>query len=457
MSQTDAGMTADFENLPHSVHAEQAVLGSILLKPSCLPEIEVVLRGDYFYIPQHREIFNTIVAIDTMGGKIDPLVILERLKAAKVFDDAGGKKYLADLSLNVPSAENALTYAQIVKDKFYLRTLIEISREIISESSVQESDAETVLENAEQKIYNIRQGRTSTDPTKLEAIIGYDVFDHLMQINSPDAALHKGISTGYKELDSIISGLNRSDLILLGARPSVGKTSLALNIARNVAMLGKKKVLFFSLEMTKRQLAERILSTEARFPSQKMRDGGFTGEDWQKLAEAASTLNECELYFDDSSDITVPEIKARTRRLRNVDCVFIDYLGLIRGSKKTENRVQEVTDITRSLKMMAKDLNIPVFVCAQLSRNPESRSKSSHRPMLSDLRESGSIEQDADIVLLLHRRDEDEAVNSHDPKKMVDIDLIIAKNRHGPIDTLEFTMDKEHTLFLFRENIPDVL
>jgi replicative DNA helicase len=389
----------DFDNInmPFSLDAEQAVLGSVLIDPMCMSQVQVYLRPEHFFLPQHRSIFAAMVSIESVGGKIDPLLVLDRLKNENVYDDAGGRNYLFQLAQAVPSTANVEAYARIVREKFYIRTLINVSKEIIASASQEEDSADFLLDAAEQKIYDIRQGKATSGPSKLSDIIINDVYDRLHKLSSPDKELYKGYSTGFSDLDSVITGLNKSDFILIGARPAMGKTSFALNIARNVSLLGKRKVLFFSLEMTKEQLAQRVLATEARVQGNKMRTGDFEPDDWTRLGLATAVLNDCELYFDDTSNITVQEMKARIRRLKNVDCVFIDYLGLMKSDIKKENRVQEVTDITRGLKLMAKDLNIPVICCAQLSRGTEGRGKT-HRPQLADLRESGSIEQDADIV-----------------------------------------------------------
>ena len=255
---------------------------------------------------------------------------------------------------------------------------------------------------AEQRIYDIRQGKTVVGPSKISDVIS-NVYQELYKLSMLEKDQYAGFNTGFSELDKRITGLNRSDLVIIGARPAMGKTSFALNIARNVAVYGKRKVVFFSLEMSKEQLAQRVLSTEARVQSTKFRTGNLSPDEWQHIAEASVFLSDVELYFDDTANITVPEMKARVRQLKNVDCVVIDYLQLMKSSKKTDNRVQEVSDITRDLKMMAKDLNIPVVTCAQLARRTETDKGRSKKPQMSDLRESGSIEQDADIILMLYR------------------------------------------------------
>lgn len=446
-------------NMPYSLEAEQAVLGSILVDPACLSQAAVFVNPESFYLPQHSAIFAVMLLLDSTGAKIDPLVVLDSLVQQGVYDNASGRNYLFELAQMVPSTSNIEMYAKIVREKFYIRTLINISTETIENAVAQEETADTLLDNAEQKIYNIRQGKTSNAPSKLRDIIVNDVYDRLQKLTGEDKDLYKGFTTGFADLDKILTGLNRSDLILIGARPAMGKTSFALNLARNVAAIGKRKVLMFSLEMTKEQLAMRVLGTEARVSSMKMRNGQISPDEWVKLGNATSALNDCELYFDDTSTITVPEMKAKIRRLGGVECVIIDYLGLIKGSTRTENRVQEVSEITRGLKMMAKDLNIPVICCAQLSRGTEGRGKS-HKPQLADLRESGSIEQDADIVMMLYRPDyykgekDDEEV-PEEKTNVNTVEVIVAKNRHGETGTVEFAWDAEHTLFLAMEKIRD--
>lgn len=445
----DKGFTAsqDGLNMPFSIEAEQAVLGSVLIDPEVLSTVLTLVRSEYFYLPQHRAIFDVLVSLDTLGSKIDALIVLERLKENGSFDDAAGKNYLVQLAQVVPSTANIENYCKIVKDKFYLRTLISVSRDTIEDATSGSLEADKILDAAEQRIYDIRKGKTSGGFQRLSDVISNEVYPTLHNITSENAEEYKGIPTGFSKLDEMISGLNRSDLILIGARPAMGKTSFALNIARNVAMRGKRTV-FFSLEMSNEQLASRVLSTEARVESNKLRSGNISQEEWMRIAEATALLSSCELYFDDTSTITVPEMKAKIRRMKNVDCIIVDYLGLMQSAKKSENRVQEVTEITRSLKLLAKDLKIPVVVCCQLSRGPEKNGKASNRPSLSDLRDSGSIEQDADIVLMLYR----EGYYKNDKKDAEDVDMTkadvdIAKNRHGPTDRVKLHWDAQYTLF----------
>ena len=436
-------------NEPYSLEAEQAVLGSILMDPDCFDRVSGILRGaDCFYIPQHKEIYNIIAERKMLNQKVDALIVAEALKTSGSYDDAGARNYLAQLAASVPSVANVESYAKIVNEKYYLRTLMGAASEMLKSAAEEELPADTIMDAAEQKIYDIRQGAHTSGPVKLADIITNDVYDNLQKLTDPElAAEYKGIPTGFSLLDKYMTGLNRSDLILIGARPAMGKTSFALNLARNVAVQAKKKVVFFSLEMGKEQLAQRMLSTEARVEGRKLRTGELTDDDWQRIAEATVTLSSAELYFDDTANITVPEMKSRVRKMRDVDCVIIDYLQLMTGTKRTESRVQEVSEITRSLKLMAKDLRIPVITCSQLSRSTEGRGKS-HKPQLSDLRESGSIEQDADIVLMLYREsyydsEKDETVVVDNDKAQV----IIAKNRHGGTGEVDLHWNGMYTRF----------
>lgn len=443
-----------FDNLtePYSLESEQAVLGSVLIDPQCLSDVMTVLKAEHFYIPQHRDIYSVIVTLDALGSKIDPLIVLEELKKNEVYNDADGKNYLAQLAQAVPSTANVMNYAKIVKEKFTLRELMTVSHDVLHQCSEESENAETILDSAEQRIYNIRQGKTTDGPTKLGDIVINDVIPNVTLLSTPEGKDRKGIPTGFSVLDKYMTGLNKSDLILIGARPAMGKTSFALNIARNAAVTSRKKVLFFSLEMSKEQLAQRILATEARIESSKMRTGDISPEEWVRIATCSDALSKAELYFDDTSNITVPEMKARVRRLKDVDLVVIDYLQLMTGTKRTDNRAQEVAEITRSLKLMAKDLKIPVVTCSQLNRQSASGKGKDHKPTMSELRESGSIEQDADIILLLYREsyfDEDkgESVVADENKAQV----IIAKNRHGGTTDVDLNWNGQYTLFTTAE------
>ncbi len=433
--------------MPYNLEAEQSVLGSILIDQDCMELVVSEINADAFYLPQHREIFSAMMLMYTNSKAIDPVIIADALTKKGHYDTVGGREYLMTLAQSVPSTVNIEYYVKIVKEQFYLRSLVTISNTIIDQATGGEADASAILDRAEQMIYDIRQGKEKNGPTKISEVI--DVYTKLAQITGEDKDKYKGIPSGFGMLDKYLTGLNKSDLILIGARPAMGKTSFALNLAQNISMGARKKCIVFSLEMTKAQLAERLLASQAGVESQKLKTGEMSKEEWVRLGNAAGQFNDVELYLDDTSSITVPEIKSRVRRMKNVDCIIIDYLGLISSAGKKENRVQEVSEITRNLKMMAKDLNIPVICCAQLSRGTEGHGKN-HKPQLADLRESGSIEQDADIVLFLYR--EDYYRNDVDEDKQDDIDankteLIIAKNRHGATTSIELTFDKEFTRF----------
>ena len=433
--------------LPYNREAEQSVLGSVLLDADCMSIALLHLKPEHFYLPEHQQIFASMVRMNNeKSNAIDYITIADDLEKTG-YNDARG--YIYELAQMVPSTANVEKYAEIVKEQYYLRTLIGIAQNIIDNASSGSADARMLLDNAEQQIYDIRSGNEARGPKKLKDVIVNGVYDRLEKLNGEDADLYKGMPTGFGTLDRYITGLNRSDLILIGARPAMGKTSFALNLAHNLSVAAKKKVVFFSLEMTNEQLAERLLASQSGVESKKFRTGALSDDEWVRLGNAVSTLYDAELYLEDRSSITVPEMKSIVRRMRDVDCVIIDYLGLIQSTGRVENRVQEVTQITKSLKAMAKDLNIPVVCCAQLSRSTEGRGKS-HRPQLSDLRESGSIEQDADIVMFLYREVYYATEKDEDAQDEIDKDkteLIVAKNRHGETGTVELVFDSEFTRF----------
>lgn len=449
MAEDKVILDLDGGRLPYDIDAEQAILGSILIDPPCLNEIAPLMSSEYFYIPQHKEIYNLLQSMADLNQRIDPITVLDRLKKEGIYDRAGGKTYLKDLVQIVPSSANVLNYVGIVRERYYARALIEASQQIIKDASENTADAEYLLSNAEQRIYEIREGRTVTGLEHIKSVILTETFDRLMKMSNEETrADYIGIPTGIGALDKMITGLHKSDLIILGARPGMGKTSFALNIARNVAVTSKRTVAIFSLEMTRDQLAQRLLSAEAAIKSEKLRTGELTNDEWTRLGQAGTHLSEAEIYMDETSDITVSKMKAKLKRMKKVDLVVVDYLGLMQSNHYTENRVQQITEITRNLKIMAKEINVPVIVCAQLSRGTEVKGKS-HKPALSDLRDSGSIEQDADIVLFLYRQ---EYYRNESTEENPDIDpnkaeCIVAKNRHGETGTVELYWDPQYTRF----------
>ena len=439
----------DGVGLPYDFEAEQGVLASILVDPSCISDVITHVKEEYFYIPNHKVIFRALADMSNDNIKIDFILLLDRLKKEGTYEKAGGKAYLTDLIQSEASSANVMTYVGIVRERYYARALIVASRDIINDATENVMDAGKLLEKAEQRIYEIREGRSIQGLEHIKGVIENETFERLMKISNPETkADYVGIPTGISGLDKKITGLNKSDLIILGARPGMGKTSFVLNIARNVALNAKKKVALFSLEMSRDQLAQRLLSSEAAVKSEKLRTGELDPDEWTRLGDAAAHLREAELYLDESSNITVPEMKAKLRRMGDVGLVIVDYLGLMHSARHIDNRVQEISEITRSLKIMAKELMVPVIVCSQLSRGTETKG-SSHRPGLADLRDSGSIEQDADIVLFLYREtyydnEKKDGQEKGDPNKA---ECIVAKNRHGEIGTVDLYWDGRYTRF----------
>ncbi len=442
--------TGDYNpaNLPYSAEAEQAVLGAIIIDNAMFDTVlDYVKSSDYFYVSLHKLIFSVMQEMMNFGKAIDFVTLLDKLKQNSGFEEATGKTYLVDLIDNCPAPSNAESYAKIVADKYKLRKLITASREIIDDATAAEDDPTVLLDSAEQRIFDIRSGSEKGGLERLSAVL-LQTFERLDSLNRDADESVRPVSTGIGDLDRVITGLNRSDLIILAARPGMGKTSFALNIARNVACQSKKTVAFFSLEMSKEQLASRLLSSEALVGGTKLRTGKLSDEEWQRLVPASDILKNANLYIDDTPGITITEMKSRLRRLRNIDLVVVDYLQLMSSTRRIESRVNEISEITRSLKIMAKELNVPVITLSQLSRASEQRPD--HRPQLSDLRDSGSIEQDADIVLFLYREGYYDKNNEDDAAPAVDVnsgECIVAKNRHGEMSTVKLHWQGEFMRF----------
>ena len=435
-------------NMPYSPEAEQAVLGAIILDSTVFDKVvDYIKSPEYFYVALHKLIFMQMQEMINFGAAIDFVTLLEKLKQNKAFDEATGKTYLMDLANNCPSISNAEAYAKVIADKYDIRRLITASREIIDDASAGDEEPSVLIDSAEQKIFDIRKGNEKSGLERINSVI-LQTFDRLDALNSETDDSMKPISTGIGDLDRVITGLNRSDLILLAARPGMGKTSFALNIARNAACTSKKTVAFFSLEMSKEQLASRLLSTEALISGTKLRTGKLNDEEWSRLIPASDVLSKAELYLDDTPGITITEMKSRLRRLRNLDLVVIDYLQLMGSGRRIDNRVQEISEITRNLKILAKEMNVPVITLSQLSRASEQRTD--HRPQLSDLRDSGSIEQDADIVLFLYREgyySEKSAEQAAPTADMNSGECIVAKNRHGEAKSVKLHWQGEFMRF----------
>lgn len=436
-------------NLPFSAEAEQAVLGAVIIDNAMFDVVmDHVKSADYFYLSMHQMIFEAMQEMINLGRAIDFVTLLDKLKQNTGFEEATGKTYLVDLIDTCPAPSNAEAYAKIVEDKYRLRRLITAAREIIDDAASAEDDSSTLLDAAEQRIFDIRSGSEKGGLERLSAVL-LQTFERLDSLNRDADESVRPVPTGIGDLDRVITGLNRSDLIILAARPGMGKTSFALNIARNVACQSKKAVAFFSLEMSKEQLASRLLSSEALVGGTKLRSGKLSDEEWQRLVPASDILKNANMYIDDTPGITITEMKSRLRRLRELDLVVVDYLQLMSSTRRIESRVNEISEITRSLKIMAKEMNVPVITLSQLSRASEQRPD--HRPQLSDLRDSGSIEQDADIVLFLYREgyyDKNNDENAAAPAVDVNSgECIVAKNRHGEMNTVKLHWQGEFMRF----------
>lgn len=431
----------EIQKMPYSLESEQSILGCMLIDSDCVIKVISTLKPDSFYHKQHKQIAGVIFKMFNQNKNIDLVTTLNEVILEKVFDtEQNAKMYLAQLMELVPSISNLDVYCNIVKEKYYVRTLIDAAQNIMDSAINERGSANDILDNAEQKIFEIRQGRETSGLIKIDEII-LGTYDHLQKITGDDKHLHLGISSGFTALDTVLTGLNPSDLILIASRPAMGKTSFAMNIASYVGKKSGKQVAVFSLEMSKEQLVSRMLSSEAQVSSKNLRSGNLDNEEWARLASGAEILSNSEIYIDDTPGISVGEMKAKLRRMKNLGLVIIDYLQLMSSGGRRENRVQEVSEITRHLKIMAKELNVPIISLSQLSRGPDTRAD--HRPMLSDLRESGSIEQDADAVMFLYR----EAYYTKEPEKENLAECIVAKNRHGEIDSVQLAWDGRFTRF----------
>ncbi len=430
--------------VPYSVEAEQAVLGSMLIDPRCIPTVIEALKPADFYMETDRLIYDTIHQMFLGGRPIDPITVLDEMKALG-YKEAARRELFLQIIETTPTSANVSEYAAIVRSKSMLRELQKVSSEIIALTRSEEESADTVADLAEQKIYAVRQGREVQGFSSINEAI-QEVYAHLDEMAANPGKL-PGLPTGFSQLDQYIGGLSRSDLILLAARPGMGKTAIALNMAVNAAKRSGKTVVIFQLEMSREQLATRMLSSEALIDSKKLRMGSLDDADWERMAGAAESLQSMSILIDENSGITVPEMMAKCRRVGSkLGLIVIDYLQLMHTPKQMDNRVQEVAEISRSLKIMAKELNVPVLCCSQLSRGPESRQNK--RPMLSDLRESGSIEQDADIVLFIYR---DDYYNDQSENRNC-AELIVAKNRHGETGTVELQWMGQFTSFAAQDS-----
>ena len=430
---------------PQSLEAEQSVLGSILIDSRCIADIVGILKPEDFYLQQNRDIYETVYAMFNFSETIDPVTVLDKMRELGVYQD-NSRDYILQLMEITPTAANAVRYANIVREKAMLRGLADAASDISETVYSQVGTPAEILESAEKKIYALRKGERGESLEHIGTVL-HKVFDRLAELSQSDSAI-PGLSTGLRDLDMKINGLNKSDLLLVAARPAMGKSAFALNLGMNVAKKYKKTVAIFNLEMSREQLAMRLLASESFIELQKLATGKLSEEEWGKLCMASASLSQTDVRIDDNPSVTVADINAKCRRLENLGLVIIDYLQLMQGSgygKASENRVTVVGEISRALKIMAKELNVPVICLSQLSRAVESRTDK--RPILSDLRESGAIKQDADSVMFLYR---DEYYNENSEDKGL-AECIVAKNRHGETGTVKMQWFGQYQTFTDRE------
>lgn len=430
---------------PHSIEAEKSILGSMLLSRSAVEQAMETLRGEDFYLARHQDIFDAIRSLYERGDAVDSVTVIDALDRAGKLAAAGGVMYITELSLFVPSAANAAHYIRIVEERSVIRQLIEASSAIASDAFSGEKSLEQILDDAERAIFNISMKKTSDTMVHIrETLMAcYNRVGELMKLNG---AL-TGVTTGFRDLDELTSGLQPSDLVIIAGRPSMGKTAFALNLAQNAAIKGKKTVCLFSLEMSREQLVQRMLCSDSGVNMQSVRTGSISDMDLVKIATSLDPLSKADIYIDDSPGCGVAEIRSKCRRLKSrtgLDMIVIDYLQLMQTSGKHDNRVLEISETTRKLKIMARELNVPVILLSQLSRGPEQRSD--HRPVMADLRESGAIEQDADVIMLLYRP----AV--YDQSDDNTTEVIVAKHRNGPTATVKLAWLGEVARFADMDN-----
>jgi len=429
--------------IPHSTEAEQAVLGSMLIDPRCVAEVIGALRADDFYSAVNRDIYETIFSMFNYSRTIDPVTVLDQMRAEGVYtDDSPG--YIRDLMLITPTAANVMEYSEIVRDKALLRAIADAGGDINSMAISGEGGAASILEAAEKRIYALRQGRNREGLEPVSKIL-VGVYEHISQTAKSGSGI-PGLTTGLPDLDRSTLGLNKGDLILIASRPGMGKTSIALNIALHAAKSSGKTVAVFSLEMSREQLAMRLLSSEAFIDGKNLQRGRIKPEEWRRLADAAASISSSDLLISDDASLTVTDMNAQCRRVQNLGLVVVDYIQLMQSASgargyQGENRVQIVSEISRMMKIMAKELNVPLICLSQLSRANESRQNK--RPLLSDLRESGAIEQDADVVMGLYR---DDYYNAESEQPNI-AELIILKNRRGETGMIELQWLPEFTNF----------
>ena len=436
---------------PQNIEAEQAVLGAMLIEREAISKVAEFLRPEDCYREAHRLIFNAMLELFNKNDAVDMVTVIEFLRKGDKLEGAGGISYITSLANSVPTAANVLYHARIVEEKALLRQLINAATNIASMGYEGSDEVSGILDTAEKSILSVSSRRLGGEFTPIKSII-FDAFNKIEQLYASKGSI-TGLSTGFKDLDKLTSGLQPSDLILIAARPSMGKTAFVLNIAQHIGIREKKAVAFFSLEMSKEQLVQRMLCAESTIDSQRLRIGELEANDWTKLVSGADRLSAAPIFIDDTSGITVMEMRSKARRLKiehDLQLIIIDYLQLMQGSSKkgSENRQQEISEISRSLKGLAREIGVPVIALSQLSRSVESRQVK--KPMLSDLRESGSLEQDADIVAFLYR---DDYYNPDSEQKNI-TEVIIAKHRNGPVDTVQLFFHKQFTKFSDLSKLP---
>ena len=430
--------------LPSSEESERIILGAILLDNALISQVIEALKAEDFYSPLHRRIFNAMTALFESAKQIDPILIIEELKKEGSVDAIGGISTIANLTFGLPHFSNLSDYIKVVKDKSIVRRLIRTCNQITSEALSEEEDATVLLDHAEQMIFALADERTRQGFEHVQPV-AEKVLQKVQEYAKRETHALTGLATGFRDLDNTTSGLQKTDLIIVAARPSMGKTALCLTLAQNAAILENAVVAVFSLEMSKEQLVMRMLSSESKVDAHRFRTGYLTRDEWGRLAGGIETLSNAKIFIDDTAGISVLEMRAKARRLaaeqKRLDLIVVDYLQLMGGSGRAESRQQEVSKISRELKGLAKELQVPVVALSQLSRAPEARNPP--KPLMSDLRESGSIEQDADVVAFIYRED----YYNHTEEKQGGAELIIAKQRNGPTGTVRLAFLKEFTRF----------
>ena len=434
---------------PHDLDAEQSVLGAMLVNPNAITAVAETLSAEDFYRDTHRLIYRAVLTLYDKGQEVDVVTLSAQLERDGVLERAGGREFVHTLAEFVPAAANAAHYAGIVREQSVLRALIRVGNEIAELGYQHPGDTPTLLDTCEQKVFAIQQQRRTSEFQHIKDVLIRN-FEHLDAMQKEQGGV-SGVATGFEGIDKLTGGFQRANLIVLAARPGVGKTSLALNIAQNVAVEGKAPVAIFSLEMSAQELGERMMCSSARVSSHKLRTGSLSGDDYAKLVQSAGELEKADMYIDDTAGLNMFELRAKARRLKTkapLSLVIVDYLQLMAGDSRAENRQQEVANISRSLKQLARELEVPIIAVSQLNRSPEARAD--REPQLADLRESGAIEQDADMVMFIYE-------DPSDPSSKGVVKLKIAKNRNGPTDTIRLGFVRDYTKFrtLTREDYAD--